>query len=382
VNLDAYQQALHAQREAHALRSVRVFEPTKGMCGRFAGQSVVNFCSNDYLGLSHHPQLQAAATQAIASYGTGARAARLVSGSSPALMALEADLAAWKGTEAALVFNSGYQANVGILQAMLGSGDFIFGDRLNHASLVDGCVLSRATLKRYRHNDMDHLVELLRLAPAGGQKWIVTDSVFSMDGDVAPLTDLVTLAEDYDALVMVDEAHATGLYGKTHSGMCEAMGVQNRVALQMGTFSKAMGGFGAYVAGPQVLIDTLINRARSWIYSTALPPSVVAANHAAVELVQRAADLHASLWANRRRLEGLVPVGPWPSPIVPVILGDNATTLEASTQLLAAGVFVQAIRPPTVPPESARLRITVSAAHTANEIDQLLDALQPLRAMV
>ena len=380
-----YQADIDERLNRHALRKTRVFESLDGIHGRLDGLEVVSFCSNDYLGLSRHPVLIEAAAEALGRYGTGAGAARLVSGTSANIEALESEIAVWKNTDAALVFNSGYQANVGILQALVGAGDYVFADRLNHASLVDGCLLSRATLKRYRHCDMGHLEALLKKvragAPATSVFWIVTDSVFSMDGDRVSLPEIVALAEEYGAFVMVDEAHATGLYGEKYSGLCEALGVQERVALQMGTFSKALGSFGAYVAGSQVLIDTLVNRARSWIYSTALPPATIATNRAAVQLVQSDHSIQQRLWQNVAMLEPSFGCSSRTnkSPIMPLVLGSNEKALTACEALLSAGIFVQAIRPPTVPDGSARLRVTVSAAHREGDICLLSENLQKLQ---
>ncbi|WP_373531253.1 8-amino-7-oxononanoate synthase [Vampirovibrio sp.] len=353
---------------------------------RVDGRLAVNFSSNDYLGLSHHPRLQAAAIAAVQQYGTGSAASRLICGTNPLVVELETELARFKKAEAALVFNSGYQANVAILQAILGPQDWVFCDRLNHASLMDGCLLSKARWSRYRHLDLGHLEEKLAKAPPQARKWIVTDSVFSMDGDFPDLKGLVALAERYQALVMVDEAHATGLYGATGSGLCQQFGVSERVALQMGTFSKALGGSGAYVAGSRVLIDWLINHARGFIYSTAQSPPVIGAALAAVKLVQSDFTQRERLWQNMATLQrAVVAAGlthrisvPLQSPIVPVLIGESVDTLRVSDALLAAGYFVQAIRPPTVPPKTGRLRIALSASHTEAQILGLVKALAPL----
>lgn len=361
------------------------------------GRAAVNFSGNDYLGLSADPGLRQAAMEAIERYGVGSASSRLISGTGPLAVELEQAVADFKQTESALVFNSGYQANVTILQALLKPGDWVFCDRLNHASLVDGCRLSGARWSRYRHLDLAHLERLLAKSPSDARKWILTDSVFSMDGDYPDLAALVALAERASALVLVDEAHATGLYGdERRSGLCEQFGVSDRIALQMGTFSKALGGSGAYVAGDAVLIDTLINRGRGFIYSTAPSPPVLAAALQALEQIRTNPAPTRRLWENVTLLEsllleaGLAKSGsspddashrvtlPLKSPIIPLIVGDSANALALSQALLEAGHFVHAIRPPTVPPGTARLRLSLSAAHTPEQIQALVKSLAAL----
>jgi 8-amino-7-oxononanoate synthase len=387
--LAGYADDLARQVQQGQFRHCKTVEALSGLEGphvRVDGRLAVNFSSNDYLGLSQDKQLQTAAMAALQRYGTGSTASRLICGTNPLMVELEKALACFKKTEAALVFNSGYQANVAILQALLGPEDWVFCDRLNHASLMDGCLWSKARWTRYRHLDLDHLEAKLSKAPAHARKWVVTDSIFSMDGDYPDLKALVALAESYQALVMVDEAHATGLYGATGSGLCEHFGVSDRVALQMGTFSKALGGSGAYVAGSKVLIDWLINHARGFIYSTAASPAVVGASLGAIRRVQSDFTLRERLWRNVATLEqALMSAGlahrivlPLQSPIVPVLIGDSVETLRVSGTLLEAGYFVQGIRPPTVPPLTGRLRIALSASHTEAQIHGLVNALTPL----
>ncbi|MDX2084543.1 MAG: 8-amino-7-oxononanoate synthase [Candidatus Melainabacteria bacterium] len=362
-------------------------------------QPLVNFCSNNYLGLAQHPHLIAASIRATQQYGTGSGASQLICGYYPLLRQLALAVCQWKATEAALVFSSGYQANVSILQALLLPEDWVFFDRLNHASLYDGCLMSKAKLIRYPHRDMEALAKRLAGAPSGVNKWIVTDSLFSMDGSMADLHKLSEIAHAHGALVLVDEAHASGLYGeKRRSGLVEHFQAGQGITLQMGTFSKALGGQGAYVAGPQVLIDWLINRARGFIYTTAPPPGTVAAALAAIEWVQENSDLHQRLWRNVKHLQAQLasghstqraePNSPWasptnsgcalPSPIIPWLCGSSEKALEASKLLMEQGFWVQAIRPPTVPPGTARLRICLSAAHSEEQISQLSDALLSL----
>jgi len=400
--LESYRQALIALEQEAQLRRCRTVEPLlqpedtslsfdSPALVRVNGQEAVNFSGNDYLGLSHDARLKTAAIRAIEQYGTGTGASRLVSGTNPLVITLEAELARFKQTEAALVFNSGYQANISILPALLKLGDWVFADRLNHASLVDGCLLSGARWTRYAHLDLENLETRLKKVPQSARKWIVTDSAFSMDGDYPDLVALCDLAERYGALVMVDEAHATGLYGERHSsGLCEHFGVSHRVALQMGTFSKALGGSGAYVAGSRVLIDTLINRARGFIYSTALPPAVLASAQAAIALVQDDPHPKANLWRNVAHFEQLARavqlfregpdhlLQPLHSPIIPIPIGKSGAALEVSQALLDAGYFVQAIRPPTVPAGTDRLRLALSAIHTPSQIEGLVQALSQI----
>lgn len=385
-----YQDDLARRAESGQLRRCKLVEPVSAACHievQVDGKAAINFSSNDYLGLSRDVRLQEAAIEAIRRYGTGSSASRLISGTNQLVATLECTLANFKQTEAALVFNSGYQANVAILQALLEPGDWVLCDKLNHASLMDGCLLSGARWARYRHLDLEHLETRLKKAPPGVKKWIVTDSVFSMDGDYPDLTALVDIAEQYGALVMIDEAHATGLYGNARSsGLCEQFGLSNRITLQMGTFSKALGGAGAYVAGSRVLIDTLINRARGFIYSTALPPAVIGAALKAVEIVQTDPSLKHRLWENVAMFETLARQAglqnrltlPLQSPIVPFLIGDSEETLRISQQLLDAGYFAQGIRPPTVPPGTGRLRIALSAAHSVDQLEGLVATLTTL----
>lgn len=390
--LTHYQSALNLLAEEGLLRRCRTVEmaetatPDSGnnVWVRVEGQMAVNFSSNDYLGLAQDERLKQAAIEAVQTYGTGSGASRLVSGTNDLVRDLEEAVARFKQCEAALVLNSGYQANVAILQAMLAPGDWVFCDKLNHASLVDGCRLAGARWARYRHLDLDHLESRLSKAPPEAYKWIVTDSVFSMDGDYPDMLALAELSEKFGALLMVDEAHATGIYGDLHSsGLCEMFDITHRVALQMGTFSKALGGSGAYVAGSQVLIDTLINRARGFIYSTAQSPAVLGAAKRAVEIIQSDPDMKHQLWKNISLFEQNIHCQglaawfslPLKGPIIPLVVGEGAECLRISQALLDAGFFVQAIRPPSVPAGTARLRITLSAGHSASQIESLLQTL-------
>lgn len=354
-------------------------------------QNAILFCGNDYLGLSQDHRLKQAAQDALAQYGTGAGASRLVSGTTSLCIKLEQAVAQFKHTESALVFNSGYQANVGILSALLQENDWAIGDKLNHASLLDGCLLAQSLNKanwtRFTHLDLNHLESKLKNIQAkrkpGAAVWIITDSVFSMDGDIADLNCIVSLAKEYDAFTYVDEAHATGLYGDARSsGQCEAQGVSDEITLQMGTFSKALGSSGAYIAGDSFWREWLINHARSLIYSTALPPAVLSANLKAIEVIQTDQHPKQKLWENIRYayhwLSTHFPERSFmgQSPILPWIIGQSEQTMTLSQKLLDAGYFVQGIRPPTVPEGTARLRITLSAYHEKSHLDGLFEALQ------
>jgi 8-amino-7-oxononanoate synthase len=343
------------------------------------GREVLLLSSNNYLGLANHPALKRAAQNAVEHYGCGAGASRLISGSMALHRELERRLAAFKQAEAALVFPSGYHANIGIISALMGPGDTILSDALNHASIIDGCRLSRASVHVFRHCDRIHLAQLLASCPQSGQRLIVTESVFSMDGDVAPLIDIVTLARRYQAWVMVDEAHATGVFGAHGAGVVEELGLENEVEIQMGTLGKALGGFGAYVAGSRELIEWLINRARSFIYTTAVPPATAAAALAALDIVAQEPERRKQLWHNaaflRQGLENLgYRLGPTRSPILPVLIGSAEQTMALAEALLRRGIFAQGIRPPTVPQGTARLRVTPMATHSREQLTQALEA--------
>lgn len=330
---------------------------------------MVDFSSNDYLALSQHPKVLAGAGKYLEKYGASAGGARLMSGDSALFRRLEERIADFKQKPAALLFGSGYLANIGIIPACIGRGGIIFSDRLNHASIYDGCRLSGAELARFQHNDLDHLESLLRQKPGNRQGLIVVESIYSMDGDRCPLPELVGLKEKYGCLLMVDEAHATGIYGISGSGLIEAAGVSDGVDLSMGTFGKALGSYGAYVAASRQIIHYLINRARSFIFSTALPPAVLGASLAAVEIVRAEPQLRRELLANtaffKKELAAAgIGTDPEGSQIVPLILGDSAVTLQAAEELRERGIYATAVRPPTVPAGSSRLRFSITRHHS------------------
>jgi 8-amino-7-oxononanoate synthase len=343
----------------------------------------INFASNDYLGLSRHPVLVEAARRAIAERGAGAGASRLVTGTDGGVLALEESLAAWKEKEAALVFGSGYAAALGTIPALAGRGDTVILDKLAHASLIDAARLSGATVRVFPHNHLGRLEALLQKTTSEkGRALVVTESIFSMDGDAAPLREIVGLKDRYGAWLLVDEAHATGLYGATGAGLVAELGLSPRVEVILATLSKALGGVGGVIAGSRTLVDWLVNRARSFIYSTALPPGAIAASQAAVELLRGAegAALRRRLRENvefwRERLpEAWKTRAPARGAIQPLLCGEAAAALRLSQSLRDKGFIVPAIRYPTVPRRASRLRVTLSAAHAVKEIASLIEAL-------
>jgi 8-amino-7-oxononanoate synthase len=378
------QDELQAIKNASLYRRLRRVENDQGPTLLLDGREVINFSSNNYLGFANHPALAAAAKEAIDRYGCGSGASRLISGNMTLHEELETKLATFKGTEAALVFNSGFQANTGILSTLTGEGDAIFSDALNHASIIDGCRLSRAKSTVYAHGDLDQLESALKLEVQARRKLIVTETIFSMDGDEAPLSGIVELAEKYGAMVMVDEAHATGIFGSTGAGIVAKLGLGERVAVQMGTLGKALGGFGAYVAGSRALRELLINRCRSFIFTTSLPPAIMAMAMAAIDLVRQEPERREALWNNCRMLQaGLrelgLSLGSGEGPILPLVIGDAGKCMQFSERLLEKGIFAQGIRPPTVPPGTSRLRITLMATHTRTQIDRALKAFRDVK---
>lgn len=365
-------------------RHRRTLESAQGSHVVVNGRELLNFCSNDYLGLANHPDVVAAFQQAAARYGVGSGASHLVCGHSVEHEALEQELAAFTGRERALLFSTGYMANTGIVQVLVGRGDAVFEDRLNHASLIDGGLSSGAQFQRYRHNDVAHLAELLEKSSAE-KKLIVTDGVFSMDGDVAPLPELAALACSHDAWLMVDDAHGVGVLGGQGGGVAEHFSLTARdVPVLMGTLGKGAGSFGAFVAGDAVLIDYLINTARPYIYTTALPPAVAAASRASLAIIRNGDALREKLRVLIRYFrEGAIGLGlelmPSETPIQPLLLGSNERALAWSATLEAKSCLVGAIRPPTVPVGQARLRITLTAAHALADVDHLLQSLAECR---
>lgn len=377
---------LAKQEAAHLRRQLFTFDSPAEPVMWTNGQPLLNFASNNYLGLANHPVVRQAAIQAIQRFGVGAGAARLVSGSLVPHQELESAIAAFKQTETALTLGSGYATNIGLIPALIGRGGVIFADRLCHASLFDGCRLSRADLRIFRHNDPAHLNTLLRRRSSRGPALIVTEGVFSMDGDLAPLPDLVHLAREYEAHLLIDDAHGTGVMGSAGRGTPEHFGVEPDQIIQMGTLSKAIGTSGGYVAGSRSLIEYLIHTCRPFIYSTAPAPAQAAAATAALRLLQAEPERRRRLWENRERLaRGLLALGfsvsRSHSPILPIMVHDARVALTWSRQLLAQGLYVPAIRPPTVPKDGSRLRLTITSEHTPEQIDRALHAFEALNAL-
>jgi 8-amino-7-oxononanoate synthase len=374
---------LNERRQRGLYRVRRHLQSRQGARVRLRGRELINFSSNDYLALATDARLARAAAAAARRYGCGAGASPLVSGYSPPLRSLERALADWEGTEAALVFSSGYAANLALLSALAGSADAVFSDALNHASLIDGCRLSRVAVHVYRHNDVDHLVDLVRhKGRTARRRLIVSDTVFSMDGDVAPLAELVELAERFDCLLLIDEAHATGVLGEQGRGVTDSLTPgswsPDRV-LKVGTLSKALGTQGGFVCGSRRLIAWLVNRARPYIFSTALAPPLAAAARRAVAVVRQEPERRRHVLALAERLRQELRksggnIGASCTQIVPLIVGEAREAVLLSRRLEEEGLLIPAIRPPSVPEGSARLRLSVTAAHTEVEVMRVVEA--------
>ena len=380
-------QRLAALREQGLHRELRRVDSAQGPRLEIGGQSFLNFSSNDYLGLANHPALKTAAIKAVEKFGAGAGASRLICGSLAPFHELEAALAAFKQTEAALTFATGYAAALGTITSLAGKDDVIILDKLVHASIVDAARLSGAKLRIFDHNDLNDLEDKLRWADesksAIGNRQsailIITESIFSMDGDAAPLREIVALKEKYGAWLMVDEAHAIGIIGKNGRGLADQLGVSDQIEIQMGTLGKALGASGGYICGQRALIDYLVNRARSFIFSTAPVPAAAAAAQAGIQLIQSSEGELRRAQLRQRTAEFKSAIGHRPSAIssaiVPLILGDESKTVAAATTLRAQNIFVPAIRYPTVARGAARLRITLTAAHSAADVAILARAL-------
>ncbi|MCP3663215.1 MAG: 8-amino-7-oxononanoate synthase [Gammaproteobacteria bacterium] len=375
---------LERRQQAHLYRTPRTLSGPQGAERRMAGKPLLTFCSNDYLGLANHPDVVAAFKRGADQYGVGSGAAHLVTGHTRAHQALEEALAEFTERPRALLFSTGYMANLGVMTTLLGRGDTVFQDRLNHASLLDGSQLSRARLKRFPHQDTVTLADQLQAAGAG-EKLVATDGVFSMDGDLASLAEMAPLCRRYDAWLMVDDAHGLGVLGERGAGTLEYLGLDiEAVPILMGTLGKGLGAFGAFVAGSEDLIETLIQQARSYIFTTATPPAVAEATLASLQLVQadswRRDKLRTLIERFRQGVSQLgLPLMKSETPIQPVVATSSEQALTWSQALEDQGILVSAIRPPTVPERSARLRVTLSASHTEEQVDRLLSALETLR---
>ncbi len=370
---------LASLRERHLLRSLRVLEGEQSSRAVFDGHEVVNLSSNNYLGLTTHPRLRERAIAAIERYGVGSGAVRSIAGTMSIHMLLEERLAEFKKTEAVVVFQSGFAANAGTVAAVLGKDDVVISDELNHASIIDGCRLSRAAVRVFPHKDVEAARKIVKELPTSQRKLLITDGVFSMDGDLGALPELCELAEEYGCIMMVDDAHASGVFGDLGRGTVDHFGVHGRVDIQVGTLSKALGALGGYVAGSRQLIDFLYHRARPFLFSTSHPPSVAATCLAALDILAEEPQLIARLWENANFFKaGLQQqgfnTGATQSPITPVVVGDAELAMTLSDRLFEEGVFAQGIGFPTVPIGKARVRAIVTAEHTRSDLQLALDA--------
>jgi glycine C-acetyltransferase len=377
-----------ALRERHLYRALRVMTSAQGPIVSIDDKRLISLSSNDYLGLTHHPRLREAALAAVRDFGVGSGAVRTIAGTMAMHEALEAELAEFKGTPAVLTFQSGFTANTGVIPTITGETDLIVSDGLNHASIIDGMRLSKAPRKIYPHADVDALRTILEEAVEQGREGtgepyrlilVVTDGVFSMDGDIAPLPGIVAAAEEAGAAVFVDDAHASGVLGRDGRGSVDHFGLHGRVAIQVGTLSKAVGSLGGYVAGSTALREILTQRARPFLFSTSHPPAVVAACREALKVMQEEPELHERLWANTRRFKSELgrlgfDTGRSETPITPVKMGDPETAMRFSDRLMGEGVFAQPVVFPTVALDQARIRTIVTASHTPEQLDQALDA--------
>ncbi|MGM3307587.1 8-amino-7-oxononanoate synthase [Anabaena sp. WFMT] len=379
------EESLATIHRADWYRSVQTINSRPGAEVLLSGQEVINFASNDYLGLAADQRLQKAAITAIQKLGTGSTGSRLLSGHRELHRDLEQEIASTKQTQDAVVFSSGYLANIGAITALVGKRDLILSDEYNHSSLKNGAILSGATILEYPHNGNAVLIEKLQQQRQNHRRCLlITDSVFSMDGDLCPLPELLDIAEEFNCMLLLDEAHATGVMGKTGAGCVEHFGCTGRELIQIGTLSKALGSLGGYVAGSNTLIDFLRNRAPSWIYTTALSPADTAAALAAFKIVQQEPQRREQLWQNINYLKQLISdnlpnlkILPSESPILCFQLSDAATAIKAGKHLKEAGIFAPAIRPPTVP--TSRIRITMMATHKKQHIEKLVEVLQGMQ---
>lgn len=379
--MDWIDDLLEERRKGSLLRTLRRIERVSPGELIIDGKGLVDFSSNDYLGLAHHPYLLEEAWKMAQRYGMSSAASRLLGGDLRIHHHLEEAVADFKGKEAALLFGSGYLANIGVIPVLCGKGDVIFSDRANHASIMDGILVSRARFFRFRHNDLDHLNDLLKRERGGYRRaLVVVETIYSMDGDRVPLLELVELKERYGAILVVDEAHATGVFGKTGAGVVEEEDMVDHIDIIMGTFSKALGGYGAYVASSKKMIDYLINTARSFIYSTALPPSVIGGGLAALKLVKTEPYRRTTLLENTRYFRDLLREGGvetlGSSQIVPVIIGGNEAACKTARILEKGAIFAPPIRPPTVPQGEARIRFSLTYHHSKETLKRVAEVLK------
>ena len=376
--IDEEMAMLHRKHLYRQLRVVQEVLPEGWIT--MEGRRLLNLSSNNYLGLANSRLLREEAGEWLQRFGASASASRLIVGNLSLHQTVEDKIAAFQGTEAAILYNTGYMANVGVISALMNKGDYILSDKLNHASIIDGIILSGAEFRRYPHADLNRLEYLLQKGSARNRKLIVTDSVFSVDGDIAPLKEIVELKERFGAILMIDEAHGGGVFGENRRGVAEMLRVEEGVEVHMGTFSKAFGSYGAYVCGSRKLVNYLINRSRPFIYSTSLPPAVLGANLAAIRVVAEMPELSQRVLENAAYLrQNLIRLGfntlASASQIIPVLVGDNQKAVEFASMLFKKGVMAVAIRPPTVPPGTARLRLSVTAEHKCEDLDFAIASL-------
>lgn len=379
------QQELEELRRCGLFREMKRIDSMQGPTVVIDNKEIILLSSNNYLGLASHPEVIKAQTQALEEFGAGACASRLISGNMTLHEKLERELAEFKGTESAILFSTGYMANLGTISALAGEKDIIICDKLNHASIIDGARLSGAALRVYPHKNLERLTSILSKDTGHKRKLIITDGIFSMDGDIAPLPELVEISKRFGAILMLDDAHATGVIGRTGKGTCEYFGIDKGVDIQMGTLSKALGNLGGFVAGSKSLIEYIRNKARSFIYSTALPPAVVAGSTKAIEIVKRDSQLRDRLWVNVKRFrDGLreldFDIMEAKTQIIPVRTGDVRSTMKAAEILLDRGIFAPGIRPPTVPKAKCRIRTSIMATHTKEHIDRAIEAFRRIKS--
>ncbi|MCY9588718.1 8-amino-7-oxononanoate synthase [Paenibacillus chitinolyticus] len=379
--LDYLAEELEQLKREGRYRLPAVWESGSDVWMELNGRRVLQLSSNNYLGFANHPDLKRAAADAVYRYGAGSGSVRTIAGTLKIHDELERELAAFKGTEAALVFQSGFTTNLGVFSTLLQDGDVVISDELNHASIIDGIRLSKAARKIYRHKDMNALEDVLRASGQYRKRFIVTDGVFSMDGDIAPLPAIVELAERYDAIVCVDDAHASGVLGRNGKGSTDHFNLHGRVHIQIGTLSKAIGVVGGYAAGSQALKEVLIHKARPFLFSTSHPPSVAASCLEAIRVLRSSSELVERMWSHahgfrKALIQAGFDTGASETPIIPIIIGDAAATMHFSSRLLEEGVFAQGIVFPTVAADKGRIRLIITAAHSQDDLDFALEALK------
>jgi 8-amino-7-oxononanoate synthase len=377
---DRLSETLEEFRKKGNYRTLKYIKPVSATRIIYNSKECINLCSNSYLSLHTHPDIVEAARKATSEYGSGTCSSRSVSGSIDLYKILEKEIAQYKGYKKGLIFSNGYMANIGIISTLIGKDDVIFSDELNHSSLIDSMRLSRAKKVIYRHRDVNHLERKLKKERAKGKRFIVTESIFSMDGDIAPLKDIFQLKEKYGVLIILDDAHGTGVFGEKGRGIEELYGLSGSMDVHMATFGKALGSFGAFVLSDKVVLEYLVNRARTFMYTTALPASSLAASVAALRLIKKNTSFKDELWRNidymRDNLTGIgFDLKDSAGPIIPIVVGEDKKTLAMQNQLLKKGLFLQAIRPPTVPEGTSRLRLTVVRGLTKDDMDYAIEAL-------